>query len=120
MPRKPKTITPDLEKKSGKMWLEIQRGKTPAEAARAVGIDPTNASHAIQTKNYQALEHSSFKEEILKHILMPQIAEEHVKLINQDTDRGVKLAAIKLAYDKIEPEGAITTEKEKIIVVLKD
>ena len=108
-----------LNKKSGKLWLAIQKGKTSKEAAKEVGIDPRNVSHLKATDNYQALERSSFKEEILKHILASSIAEEHVKLIKQNEDKGVKLGAIKLAYETIEPEIPQEGEDQKVIVVLR-
>lgn len=101
------------------MWQEIQKGKTPREAALAVGANPLNASHIMQSQNYQALEKSTYKEEILKYISMAQIAEEHIKVIKQDKDLGAKNTAIKMAYEKIEPEGVVSNEKEKILVILK-
>jgi hypothetical protein len=108
-----------LNTKSGKMWMEIQKGKTPTQAAKAVGIDPKNASHIMKTDNFQALEKSSYKEEILKHITMSQIAKEHIKVMTQDGDLGAKNTAIKLAIEKIEPQGTVHEEPEKVVVILK-
>ncbi len=110
---------PDLKSKSGKMWLEVQKGKRPSEAARAVGINPKNASHAMQTENFQALERSSYKEEILKKITMAQIAQEHIKVIVQDKDLGAKNTAIKMAYEKIEPDETNLDTPDKVLVILR-
>ena len=114
-----KKVKPDLEKKSGKYWMERQKGKKKTEAALAVGLNPKNIAHVEQTENFLALEKSSFKEEILKHILMPEIAREHARLITEAKEDSTKLAAIKLAYDKIEPEGAIADNSQKVVVILK-
>lgn len=108
-----------LNKKSGKLWLAIQQGKTKKQAALEAGLNPANVSHAMQTENFQALERSSFKEEILKHITSAQIAEEHVRIIKESKEDSTRLAAIKLAYEKIEPEAVPDSEKQKVIVLLK-
>ena len=108
-----------LKKKSGKLWMEVQKGKAPRVAAKELGIDPKNTGHLMRTDNYQELERSTYKEEILKHITMAQIASEHIKIMTQDGDLGAKNTAIKLALDKLEPQGTTTEEQEKIVVILK-
>lgn len=110
---------PDLRTKAGKLWLGIQKGKTKKVAAIEAGLNPKNVSKAMATENYQALERSSYREEILKHITMAQIAGEHVKVIVQDKDLGAKNTAIKMAYEKIEPEAVPDKDEQKVLVILR-
>lgn len=105
--------------KSGKLWLKMNEGKSRAEAAKELGISTRNAADLTQTRIYQELEKSSYKEEILKHITMAQIAQEHIKVLTQDEDLGAKNTAIKMALDKIEPTGEVQENNEKILVILK-
>lgn len=110
---------PDLNTKAGKLWVGMQKGKSKKEAAIEAGVNPKNVSHVMKTDNYVALESSSYKEEILKHITMAQIAEEHMKVMTQDKDLGAKNTAIKMALEKIEPESSLGNEPDKILVILK-
>lgn len=114
-----KSVKANLATKSGKLWMEVNSGKSPKEAAKVVGIDPKNVGHMMRTEAYQALERSSYKEELIKHITLAQIAEEHMKVMTQDKDLGAKNTAIKMALEKIEPENAPQQDQEKIIVFLK-
>jgi hypothetical protein len=109
-----------LEKKSGKYWIERQKGKSKKESALAVGLNPSNVSHTEKTENFLALEASTYKEEIIKHITMAQIAAEHKKVIVQDGDLGAKNTAIKLALERIEPDGGPKEDtSQKVVVVLR-
>lgn len=110
---------PNLNTKSGKLWLGLQKGMRPKDAAKEAGVSPANVTNLTRTDNFQALERSSYKEEILKHITMAQIAQEHVKVLTQDGDLGAKNTAIKLAIEKLEPGNAPAQEQEKIVVILK-
>lgn len=110
---------PRLDTKSGKYWLARQKGKGKTEAAKELGINPRNVSHIEASQNFQALEKSSYKEEIIKHITLAQIAEEHIKVIRQDKDLGAKNTAIKIAVDRINPENEPIGDYEKVIVILK-
>ena len=108
-----------LNTKAGKLWLEVQKGKTPREAAKAIGISPNNSVQMLETQVYQALEKSSYNEELIRHITMAQIAEEHIKVMTQDKDLGAKNTAIKMAIDKLEPQGVPLDDQEKILVILR-
>lgn len=109
----------DLNTKAGKLWLGLQSGKSKKKAALEAGLNPANVSHAMKTENFQALERSSYKEEILKHITMAEVAQEHIKVLKQDGDLSAKNTAIKMALEKIEPENVPTGEAEKVLVILK-
>lgn len=114
-----KPSKPSLKTKSGKFWLELNKGKSRKEAAKIAGINPKNSGAVMRTENFQALERSSYKEEILKHITMAQVAQEQIKVIQQDKDLGAKNTAIKMFLEKVEPEGTVGEEKEKIQIILK-
>ena len=110
---------PDLRTKAGKLWLELQKGTPKKKAALIVGVNPKNVAQVMRTQNFQALERSSYKEEILKHITLAQVAAEHVKVMTQDEDLAAKNTAIKMALEKIEPDNEPQSEPEKILVILR-
>lgn len=117
MKRKPKI---DLQSKSAKYFFARQKTKTKKEACDIVGVLPQNARDLEATETYQELTKIYFKDVLLKQITMPQIASELLKNIVQDTDRGAKNQAIKIALDKLEPNGETGNgEDERVFVVIK-
>ena len=56
---------------------------------------------------------------MLKHITLEMIAQEHIKNIKQDEDKGAKNKAIEMALAKIEPEDKMDSDDDKMLVVLK-
>ena len=115
-------VKPDLTKKSGKYFLERVKGKTKSDAARAVDMSPKNTTIVEASPNYLALEakYGTIIDELQKQILLPSLIKEHAGLIEQNEEKSVKLAAIKLAYERLEPEGGPKEDNsQKVVVVLK-
>lgn len=109
-------------KKSKKVeayFKAVKSGKPKGEAALIAGYQDTNHMAAIEkTEQFLALE-KKYKDVFLEKLSLSQIADEHIKNILQDKDRGAKNKAVEMALDRIEPESAPKEEPEKVVVVLK-
>ena len=112
---------PDLNTRIGKYYVARKvRGLPKGEAQLLAGFPDGQHAHRIEkTKTYQAIEKYYYKDELLKHVTLTQIAEEHAKNITQDQDKGAKNTAIKMALDKIEPTNLPSGEEETVMVILK-
>lgn len=93
-----------------------QMGHNKAKSKEIAGYSA--GTNTVAVENTQVYKSLSIKDSILGVITQQELANEHLKNIKQDTDRSAKNVAIKLAYDRIEPEFAPTAEVEKVVVVL--
>jgi hypothetical protein len=109
---------PDMNTNAGKLWLAQQKGLKDSEAARSVGITPENVPATEATKTYQAIQ-ERYADKIKEAKPMNEVIKEHIKIIEQDADRGAKLNAVKLYIERVEPE---TTQQQaqQINIVLSD
>lgn len=109
----------NMESKVAKFFVASRvKGMPVAKAARSAGISTTNTTNYTKMATYQALE-EKYKDKLLKHIGLDEVAEEHVKLIKQDKDQGAKLNAIKFYTERVEPEVKEDNDDERMIVVLR-
>jgi hypothetical protein len=120
---KPKGIynkKPDLNTKTGKYFLNKQKGLTKVKSAELAGFaQPEKHTHQIeQTALYKAIERKHYSEVLQDKITIEQIADEQIKVIKQDKDLGAKNKAIEMAVNKIEPEDQ-KPDEEKVIVVMR-
>lgn len=117
---KTKTKKPDLHSKIGKYFLATRAGETKQEAQRIAGYSSdTNSATIEKSKTFQAIT-TFFKDEMMQQSSMKELASELLKNIRQDSDRGAKNTAIKIALDKIEGNNtSIDVEAEKCLIVLR-
>jgi hypothetical protein len=117
---KTRTKKPDLYTRQGKYFTAKMRGMNKSNAALAAGYpDGHHTSRIEATKAYQVTE-THYKDELLKRMPIGQLADEHVKNILQDQDKGAKNKAIDMALNKIEPQGTTyNDEDDRVVVVLK-
>jgi hypothetical protein len=93
----------DFTLKSGKFFLAQQQGMKDSEASKIAGISKTNITNIENTDNYKLCV-ETFKDNLLSQITIRELTAELLKNIRQDTDKGAKNTAIKIAIDKVEPE----------------
>lgn len=118
--RKRKTKKPDLDTRIGKYFVARKAGKNKKESQIVAGFPDANHSHRIEnTQSYQILEQTYYKDEMLKKITLAKIAEEHIKNIVQDQDKGAKNKAIEMALGRIEPDIKKEEEVDKVLVILR-
>ena len=113
---------PDLlNTRTGRYFVARQTHKTTKkEAAIIAGYpDGSNVGKIEDSKRYKQLEQVFFKDELLKQISLQTIAEELIKNISQDQDKGAKNKAIELALSKIEDKIKEESE-EKVLVILRN
>lgn len=89
------------------------------QAQSAIAAGYADVSHTTQIERSKGFQALMYKDRLLEEITLKELAQEHVKNIRQDSDRGAKNTAIKMAYDKIEPQGEAGNVEERVIVVLK-
>lgn len=112
---------PDLNSKAAKYFRGHTSGMTKQKALLAAGFSPksiNNYTNIERTKRYQEIQ-EYYKDALLNNISVQEIAEEHVKNIKQDQDRGAKNKAIEMALKKIEPDATPDDGHEMIFVKLK-
>lgn len=108
-----------MESKVAKFFVAQRiKGMPKAKAAKAAGISLENTTNYERMPTYQALE-EKYKDKLLKHIGMDEVALEHVKIIQQDQDKGAKLNAIKFYTERVEPEVKEKDDDDRMIVVLR-
>ena len=116
---KPRIKKPDLDTKIGKYFVAKTQGKNKTEASKVAGYPTAFHSTRIEaTKTYQALEKAYFKDELLKRISLGEIADEQIKNIVQDQDKGAKNKAIEMALNRIEPQDALMGEEDNVTITL--
>lgn len=88
------------------------------EAGYSLGV-AKSTSLIEQTKVYKETE-IRYRDILLSKISMEKLADEHLKIINQDEELAVKHSAIKLALDKLEPAGTTPPDDDdKVTVILR-
>ena len=114
------TKLPNTSDRVVKYFTARKQGKNKTEASIVAGYaDPNHTTRIEQTKQYQALQRY-FKDELLTHITVNELAEELAKNIKQDNDRGAKNQAIKIALEKMEPDNKIQEDDScKVVMVFK-
>jgi hypothetical protein len=109
----------NMESKVAKFFVAQRiKGMPKNKAAYHAGISPENTTNYERMATYKALE-EKYKDKLLKHLGMDEVAEEHVKLIRQDKDQGAKLNAIKFYTERVEPEVKEDHDDDQMIVVLR-
>lgn len=118
--KSPRTKKPDLTSRIGKYYIARQKGLNKKQSQIVAGFaDPMHPTRIEATKTYKAIEQHYYKDEILKKITLADIANEQIKNILQDQDKGAKNKAIEMALDRIEPSDSAPEVEEKIVVLLK-
>ena len=121
MRKKERQMRADLDSRIGKYFLNRQKGMRKGEAQLKAGFpDTMHASRIEKTKTYKEIEKVYYKDALLAKIDIAGIAEEHLKNILQDKDRGAKNMAIKMALDKIEPEAKQERDDDKVMIILRE
>lgn len=108
---------PRKSDKVTKYATALIEGKTKKEAKEIAGYSPnTQPARIEETSGFKKV---TVKSAILEHITLKEITEKHVELIKQDEDKGIRLSAVKLAYERIEPEIDGKDDSEEIVVTLR-
>jgi hypothetical protein len=114
-----RTKKPDLNTRQGKYFIGKMKGLSKTDAAIAAGYPDGHHTTRIEaTEAYKATE-THYKDELLKRMPIGQLADEHVKNILQDQDKGAKNKAIDMALNWIEPKGMPNDEDDRVVVILK-
>lgn len=110
----------NMKSKTAKYFVAQRvKGMSKTEAVKVAGIsDVRNVTNIERTPTYRALE-EKYKDHMLKHFGLEEAAQEHVKIIKQDQDKGAKLNAIKLFLERVEPEMQEKPDTDQMIVVLR-
>ena len=112
----------DLDSKVGKYAVNRNKGLTKKESAIRAGYSPSMANHGTKqienTAMYQEIERVFFKDELLKQTDLQEIGAELLKNVRQDSDKGAKNNAIRIALDKLEPEEKQKGDDERVFVLL--
>ncbi len=105
-----------------KYLREKEKGLTKKQAALNAGykLSVAKAPSLIErSETYKEVE-SLYKNIILKKLSLETLADEHIKNIIQDEDRGAKNTAIKMALDKIEPVNSnLADDDDRVTVILR-
>lgn len=117
--KKARAVNVKLTGRTAKYVVARAKGLNKKEAAIEAGYKSVNNQTKIEkTKTYDAIV-THYKDVLLGNITLNEIAQEHVKNIVQDEDRGAKNTAIKMAMERIEPDAAPPDDDDKVTVVLK-
>lgn len=93
------------------------KGLNKEDSKRAAGYSPNTLTTTIE--NSDAYKRISLGDQIKAQISEQEIIAKHRANILQDKDIGASNAAIKMAYERIEPDNAAPEVAERVIVVLK-
>lgn len=121
--KKEKTKRPQITTKVGKYFMAVQKGKTKKEAQTIAGYaTDTHATSIEKSKEFQALQ-VYFKDSFLKKMSMDEVSDALIDNIKQEgqerIDRNARNGAIKIALDKLEPEGGSKSDSaDKVLIVL--
>lgn len=95
------------------------KGLSKTKAAKVAGISRIeNVTNYERMPTFQALE-EKYKDRLLKHIGLDEVAEEQVKVIKQDKDLSAKNNAIKFFVERVEPEVHKSDDDERMVVVIR-
>lgn len=110
----------DMKSKSAKYFVAQRlKGMSKSEAVKVAGIsDIRNVNKFEETVTYKALE-EKYKDHMLKHLGMDDVAAEHTKIILQDVNLNAKTAAIKLFLERVEPETIDPPSEDTMLVVMR-
>jgi hypothetical protein len=109
----------DLSSKVAKYFVAQRiKGLPKVKAARIAGISETNTTNYERMPTYKAME-EKYADKLLKHLGMDEVAAEHIKIIQQDQDKGAKLNAIKFYAERVEPEAKQSGDDDKMVIVLR-
>jgi hypothetical protein len=112
-----------IHTKVGKYFMAVKAGKTKKEAQVVAGYAMDNKSTAIEaTDTYKALQ-VHFADAFSKKMSMEEISDYLIDNIKQEgatrIDRNARNGAIKIALDKLEPEGGNKSDgADKVLIVL--
>lgn len=110
---KPKTPS-DRMKKYHKARLE---GHNKEQSKAIAGYSPNTLTTTIEASD--TYKRVSIGEQIEREITTKEIIAAHADNIRQDKDLGARNAAIKMAYERIEPDNEAPEQAERVIVILK-
>ena len=100
-----------------KKYVELVAQGLPKTKARDLaGYSPNTDTVTID--NTSAVKTISVKDALLSHISLQDITKRHASLIQSDNE-AVAVNAIKLGYERIEPNGDVSDDVERITVVMK-
>ena len=111
-------MKPDLKSKPGKYYMAKKAGKSRIESMKVAGYSTKSNANIEKTGKFQAIE-AYFKDEVTAKMSIGAVADELIKNIKQDNDRGAKNTAIKTYLDKVEPDSDTGRGDDEVIVVLK-
>jgi hypothetical protein len=117
--KKPKI---SLTTRTGKYFVAIQKGKSKKEAQAVAGYAPSGNIAAIEnSEEFKALE-KHFNTAFLAKMSMDEVADHLIDNIKQEgqerVDRAARNGAIKIALDKLEPDGGGRQEPDRVMIVL--
>lgn len=114
----PRIVKLKLNSKTAKYVLARAKGLNKKAASLEAGYtDSKNTTKIEKSKQYDVVV-AHYKDALLGHLTIDDIAAEHVKNILQDSDRGAKNVAIKMALEKLEPGSPASDEDDKVLVIL--
>jgi hypothetical protein len=110
----------DKNTKAGKYFLARTRGLNKTEALKEAGASVRNSPEIEATKTYQAFE-DKYRDILGAEITLKETAQEHVKNIKQDKDKGAKNKAIDMKYriDGAYPKEEMGLSSGDVIITLK-
>jgi len=115
---KAKEKSPDLNSKVGKYYVARKKNnKSRNEALAEAGYRPTG-KNIEKTDGFQAIE-KYFKDEVVVKMSVAQVADELVKNIKQDKDKGAKNTAIRTYLDKVEPEARLEDSDKDVVFIVR-
>ena len=118
--RAPKNKKPDLTSRAGKYFLNRQKGLNKRQAQLQAGCKDGQHSYAIEnSKTYKTIEKYFYKDALLSKITLHELADEHLKNIMQDEDRGAKNKAIEMALSRLEPDKVMQDRDDEVTIVLR-
>lgn len=103
--------------KTYKYFKARTQGATKKEACILANANPNSASQIENTKQYEILQ-ENFKDILQKKLTKDIVAQEHIKIILQDSELPSKLQAIKLYTEITEPDKQ-TAQAQQVNIVLR-
>ena len=73
---------------------------------------------SVQIEKTDAYKEITVKESLLQHISLDEITSKHANLIKSDNE-STSLNAIRLGYERIEPDMDTSEDNDKVTVILK-
>lgn len=92
-------------------------GKNKEDSKTVAGYSPATTTTTIEKMD--SYKRISLGDQIKEQMSEREIIAAHIENIKQDKDLGARNAAIKMAYERIEPDNAAPEQAERVIVILK-